>query len=99
MLTVGRWKELITALLQISDHYCTDVKKASLLGFLAGFVLMSVWAWVILCAPDFFSWNFTFLLLNAIQMLLLLYRIRPIKFCAELEELYRDVFQPLKVSR
>ncbi|CAG5126157.1 unnamed protein product, partial [Candidula unifasciata] len=64
-----------------------------------GFLLMSIWSWVILCAPDFFSWNFAFLILNGIQTFSLLYRIRPVKFCAELEDVYVSLFMPLQVSR
>ncbi|BFZ09377.1 hypothetical protein BsWGS_12416 [Bradybaena similaris] len=64
-----------------------------------GFLLMSIWSWVILCAPDFFSWNFAFLILNGIQTFSLMYRIRPVKFCAELEDVYVSLFMPLQVSR
>ncbi|CAL1538521.1 unnamed protein product [Lymnaea stagnalis] len=64
-----------------------------------GFLLMSVWSWVILCAPDFFSWNFAFLILNGVQTFSLMYSIRPVKFCAELEDVYVSLFLPFRVSR
>ncbi|GFO01661.1 blood vessel epicardial substance [Plakobranchus ocellatus] len=64
-----------------------------------GYLLMSVWSWVILCAPDFFSWNFAFLLLNAVQTFSLMYSVRPVKFCDELEAVYVSLFLPLRVSR
>ncbi|XP_055888495.1 popeye domain-containing protein 3-like isoform X4 [Biomphalaria glabrata] len=64
-----------------------------------GFLLMSIWSWVILCAPDFFSWNFAFLILNGVQTFSLMYSIRPVKFCAELEEVYVSLFLPFRVSR
>ncbi|KAK7108629.1 hypothetical protein V1264_016328 [Littorina saxatilis] len=67
--------------------------------FFLGYLLMSVWSWVILCAPDFFSWNFAFLLLNGGQTMSLLYSIRPVRFCRELEDVYTNIFQPLKVPR
>ncbi|XP_064617533.1 popeye domain-containing protein 3-like isoform X3 [Liolophura sinensis] len=67
--------------------------------FMFGFLLMSVWAWMILCAPDVFSWNFAFMVINGIQMLFITYRIRRIKFCEELEEVYDSLFAPLRVSR
>lgn len=67
--------------------------------FLLGFLLLSAWSWVILCAPDFFSWNFAFMVMNGIQILLITYQIRPVKFCDELEEVYVSVFQPLRVPR
>ncbi|KAK0047286.1 blood vessel epicardial substance-B, partial [Biomphalaria pfeifferi] len=62
------------------------------------FLLMSIWSWVILCAPDFFSWNFAFLILNGVQTFSLMYSIRPVKFCAELEEVYVSLFLPFRVS-
>ncbi|GFR66383.1 blood vessel epicardial substance [Elysia marginata] len=60
---------------------------------------MSVWSWVILCAPDFFSWNFAFLLLNGVQTLSLMYSVRPVKFCDEIEAVYVSLFLPLRVPR
>lgn len=65
----------------------------------AGYLLMSIWSWVILCAPDFFSWNFAFLLLNGVQTMSLIYSIRPVRFCQELEDVYVHLFQPLRVPR
>lgn len=67
--------------------------------FVLGFLLLSVWSWVILCAADFFSWNFSFMLINAVQAVFLMYNIRPIKFCDELEELYIAMFQPMNIPR
>ena len=64
-----------------------------------GYLLMSIWSWVILCAPDFFSWNFAFLLLNGVQTMSLMYSIRPVRFCQELEEVYTCIFLPLRVPR
>ncbi|ELT88986.1 hypothetical protein CAPTEDRAFT_168328 [Capitella teleta] len=66
---------------------------------LIGFLLLSTWAWVVLCAPDMFSWNFTFALINCIQSVLILYQLRPIRFSPELEEVYESIFLPFKVSR
>ncbi|XP_025098911.1 popeye domain-containing protein 3-like isoform X2 [Pomacea canaliculata] len=67
--------------------------------FFLGYLLMSIWSWVILCAPDFFSWNFAFLLLNGVQTMSLIYSIRPVRFCQELEDVYVHLFQPLRVPR
>ena len=64
-----------------------------------GFLLLSIWSWVILCAPDYFSWNFSFMVVNAVQTLVILYNIRPVKFCDDLEDVYVSVFQPLRVPR
>lgn len=67
--------------------------------FPVGFLLLSIWSWVILCAPDYFSWNFSFMVVNAVQTLVILYNIRPVKFCDDLEGVYVTVFQPLRVPR
>ncbi|XP_052710072.1 popeye domain-containing protein 3-like [Crassostrea angulata] len=67
--------------------------------FVLGFLLLSIWSWVILCAPDYFSWNFSFMVVNAVQTLVIMYNIRPVKFCDDLEGVYVTVFQPLRVPR
>lgn len=64
-----------------------------------GFMLLSGWAWHVICAPDIFSWNFSFLLLNIGQLVYIVYQMRPIKFDPELEEVYHTLFYPFKVSR
>ncbi|XP_076373989.1 popeye domain-containing protein 3-like isoform X1 [Tachypleus tridentatus] len=64
-----------------------------------GFLMFSTWAWNIICAPDIFSWNFFFMLLNMGHMLYILYTMRQVKFPKELEEIYQSMFLPLKVSR
>jgi hypothetical protein len=66
---------------------------------IAGYLLLSTWAWIVLCAPDMFSWNFTFALINFIQCALILYNLRPIRFSPELEEVYESIFLPFNVSR
>ena len=64
---------------------------------LPGFILFSAWSWNFICAPDAFSWNFGFALLNMLQLFHAVYRLRPVKFDPELEEVYRNLFQPFKV--
>ncbi|PNF30494.1 hypothetical protein B7P43_G10872 [Cryptotermes secundus] len=64
-----------------------------------GFMLFSFWAWNIICAPDIFSWNFSFMLLNMGQLVYIIYQRRPVKFDPELEEAYQTLFHPFKVSR
>lgn len=63
-----------------------------------GFMLLSGWAWHVICAPDIFSWNFGFLLLNIGQLVYIVYQMRPVKFDPELEEAYHTLFYPFKVS-
>jgi hypothetical protein len=66
---------------------------------IAGFMLFSFWAWNIICAPDIFSWNFSFMLLNMGQLVYIIYQRRPVKFDPELEEAYQTLFHPFKVQR
>ncbi|XP_046426816.1 popeye domain-containing protein 3 isoform X2 [Neodiprion pinetum] len=66
---------------------------------IVGFILFSGWAWHVICAPDIFSWNFSFLVLNIGQLVYIVYRMRPIRFDPELEEAYHTLFYPFKVSR
>lgn len=61
-------------------------------------MLLSGWAWHVICAPDIFSWNFSFLLLNIGQLVYIVYQMRPIRFDPELEEAYHTLFYPFKVS-
>ncbi|KAG1650149.1 Popeye domain-containing protein 3 [Nymphon striatum] len=64
-----------------------------------GFLLFSTWAWNIICAPDIFSWNFCFMLINMGQTLYILYTMRKVKFMPELEDAYSTLFKPVQVSR
>ncbi|CAB4055723.1 BVES [Lepeophtheirus salmonis] len=65
-------------------------------GLVAGFLVCSSWAWNVLCAPEIFGWNFSFILLNIGQLLYILYQMRPIKFPEEIENLYLSLFAPLR---
>lgn len=60
-------------------------------------MLYSFWAWNVICAPDVFTWNFAFMLLNMAQVFHLVYQLRPVKFDPELEEAYHALFEPFKV--
>lgn len=60
-------------------------------------MLLSGWAWHVICAPDIFSWNFAFLVLNIGQLVYIVYQMRPVHFDPELEEVYHTLFYPFKV--
>ncbi|KAG5868747.1 hypothetical protein JTB14_013756 [Gonioctena quinquepunctata] len=64
-----------------------------------GLLLFSTWAWNIICAPDVFTWNFAFMLMNMAQVFHILYQLRPVKFDPELEEAYHTLLEPFKISR
>lgn len=83
--------------LAIITHRLLSDFAAFFFSFL-GFMLLSGWAWHVICAPDIFSWNFGFLLLNIGQLVYIIYQMRPIRFDPELEEAYHTLFYPFKVS-
>jgi len=64
-----------------------------------GYTLLSVWSWRHLCSADSLSWNVTFIIINLLQLLVMLSRLRPICLSPQLQELYSDVFGPLHMSR
>ncbi|GFY62099.1 blood vessel epicardial substance-A [Trichonephila inaurata madagascariensis] len=64
-----------------------------------GSIFFALWGWVVLCALDTFIWNAVFTLINFIHVIILLYMLRPVKLSKELEEIYKDLFKPLQVSR
>ncbi|XP_047468993.1 popeye domain-containing protein 3-like isoform X3 [Penaeus chinensis] len=64
-----------------------------------GCMFFALWGWVILCAFDTFLWNAIFVLINLVHVIVICYYLRPVRFTPELEQVYRSLFQPLKVSR
>ncbi|XP_023316606.1 blood vessel epicardial substance isoform X2 [Trichogramma pretiosum] len=66
---------------------------------LVGCAFLAGWAWTIACWIDAALWNILFVLINLIHVCVLIYRLRPVRFSKEIEEVYRAVFQPLRVSR
>ncbi|XP_034253557.1 blood vessel epicardial substance isoform X2 [Thrips palmi] len=66
---------------------------------LIGCALFALWGWSVICSFDAFLWNVNFVVINFIHICILLYRLRPVKFTKEVEEVYVALFQPLKVSR
>lgn len=64
-----------------------------------GCMFFSLWGWVILCAFDTFLWNAIFVLINLVHVVIICYYLRPVRFTPELEQVYKSLFQPLKVSR
>jgi len=62
---------------------------------------LAVWAWVILdVALDAFIWNSLFFIINFIQAVILIYKMRPIKFeYPPHERIYQEVFAKVGVSR
>jgi len=64
-----------------------------------GFLGLSIWAFVVVCAPDIFGWNFAFLIVNIVQVSIVALKLRPRRFEPELEDVYEKMFRPLNVPR
>ncbi|XP_025836641.1 popeye domain-containing protein 3-like isoform X2 [Agrilus planipennis] len=102
------WKEPQHLMFQLANccfsiAYASPCSKKGVLfmhcWLILGLMLFSTWAWNVICAPDVFTWNFAFMLLNMAHVFHILYQLRPVKFDAELEEVYHTLFSPFKVSR
>ncbi|XP_050428624.1 blood vessel epicardial substance isoform X2 [Adelges cooleyi] len=61
--------------------------------------IMALWARNVQCWVDSLWWNSASCIVNLIYVFVLFYQLRPIQFTDELEQVYRSLFQPLKVSR
>ena len=48
-------------------------------GLVVGYLVLSTWAWNVICAPDVFAWYLAFTSLNIGQLLYILYTMRPIR--------------------
>ncbi|XP_057306279.1 popeye domain-containing protein 3-like [Hydractinia symbiolongicarpus] len=82
------------------------VKPNSLAGLMQlRFALMmaglcfGIWGGAIICALDCLLWNIAFAIGNALHLIYLLVKTRPVKFVAEHELLYTKIFEPLGVKR
>ena len=53
---------------------------------LVGCAFFALWGWAIFCSFDAFLWNATFVAINFVQVCILTYHLRPIKFTKEVEE-------------
>ncbi|KAF2885812.1 hypothetical protein ILUMI_20354 [Ignelater luminosus] len=102
------WKDPQHLLFQLANTcfavaYASTCSKKGVLfmhcWLIIGLMLFSTWAWNVICAPDVFTWNFAFMLLNMAQVFHILYQLRPVKFDPELEEVYHNLFYPFKVTR
>ncbi|KAL3204558.1 hypothetical protein MRX96_011560 [Rhipicephalus microplus] len=62
------------------------------------FALTSIWAGLVVCAPDVLAWHLTCLLVNAAHALRLAWRALPPRMPAHLRTLYERMFLPYQVS-
>ncbi|KFB37899.1 AGAP000013-PA-like protein [Anopheles sinensis] len=66
---------------------------------IAGCILMLLWGWFVNCSLDAVVWFGGFLVVNTIYAVILLCKLRPVKFDREIESVYVALFKPLRVSR
>nr|CAH0102370.1 unnamed protein product [Daphnia galeata] len=64
-----------------------------------GSAFLSIWGWIIICAFDTFLWNAIFFLINAVHAVVLIFSLKPMALDEQVEQVYRDIFRPLKVSK
>lgn len=59
---------------------------------IVGFILMGMWGWLIECTGDVVLWSGIFLVGNAIYLIVLLCRVRPVRFDKEIEAVSFSIF-------
>ncbi|CAG2100593.1 unnamed protein product, partial [Medioppia subpectinata] len=65
-----------------------------------GCLFLSLWGWIVLCESDIIVWNVIFTAINAIHVICIVWKLHPfIRFPHDVEMVYRNLFQPLRVSR
>ncbi|KAG5337151.1 PPD1A protein, partial [Acromyrmex charruanus] len=57
---------------------------------LVGCAFLALWGWTIACWLDAALWNALFVAINFVHVCTLLYKLRPIKFTREIEEVSED---------
>jgi hypothetical protein len=57
---------------------------------LVGCAFLALWGWTIACWLDAALWNVLFVAINFVHVCTLLYKLRPIKFTREIEEVRED---------
>ncbi len=65
-----------------------------------GSVFFGLWGWLVLCAADTLLWNTIFTVVNGLHIVSIVWKLHPfIRFPHDVEMVFRDLFQPLRVSR
>lgn len=64
-----------------------------------GYLFFSLWSGLIVCMPDVLGWSAAFFLVNLLYFCYIGYRILPSRANKHLDELYKNLFEPLQVSK
>lgn len=104
----GAWAQLNHVYFQLANmfYFLSYIAPNGLHGLLylrctllVGCAFTALWGATILCSFDALLWNACFVVINLVHICILFYRLRPVKFSKEVEEVYDAVFRPLKVTR
>ncbi|XP_011183317.1 blood vessel epicardial substance isoform X1 [Zeugodacus cucurbitae] len=66
---------------------------------LIGCTLMAMYGYLVECKPDVVIWSGLFFIVNFIYLIIVLCRLRPVRFDKEIEGVYASLFKPLRVTR
>ncbi|XP_004527120.1 blood vessel epicardial substance isoform X1 [Ceratitis capitata] len=66
---------------------------------LIGCTLMAMYGYMVECKPDVVLWSGLFFIVNFIYLIIVLCRLRPVRFDKEIEGVYASLFKPLRVTR
>lgn len=64
-----------------------------------GSIFLIMWSYLIECSLDALVWSSSFLCINFVYLIILIYRLRPIRFEKEIDAVYETLFKPLHVTR
>lgn len=74
----------LLAFLAPTHRYGTALYMRCMLVF--GCILFAMWSYLTECRPDVLLWSFIFILANLIHMVILICKLRPVKFDKDIEE-------------
>nr|XP_016936937.1 blood vessel epicardial substance isoform X1 [Drosophila suzukii]XP_016936938.1 blood vessel epicardial substance isoform X1 [Drosophila suzukii]XP_016936939.1 blood vessel epicardial substance isoform X1 [Drosophila suzukii]XP_036676155.1 blood vessel epicardial substance isoform X1 [Drosophila suzukii] len=90
------WAFLFLAFLAPHGPYGSLWMRAMLL---IGCLMMGMHGYLVACTPDVVLWSGMGLFVNFVYLVVVLCRLRPVRFEQEIEAVYLALFQPLHVTR
>lgn len=90
----------LLAFLAPSHRYGAALYMRCMLVF--GCILFAMWSYLTECRPDVLMWSFIFIIANIIHMIILICKLRPVKFDKDIEEVSGfneiQIFFPARVK-
>lgn len=80
----------LLAFLAPSHRYGSALYMRCMLVF--GCILFAMWSYLTECRPDVLMWSAIFIVANLIHMVILICKLRPVKFDKEIEEVSRNEY-------